>query len=102
MEQYNRNILEQNSEKEHEPETVDDFLELVDRVESKREALKFAKQALKLEHDTPLAFSRNRYVKFTKIYKQLSEESVLKASRQFPGERNSYHIIRNNCYTFVM
>ena len=50
MEHYNQNIF-QSSEDGHEPETADDFLEIAEQAESKRDALKYAKQALKLEPD---------------------------------------------------
>lgn len=55
-----------------------------------------------VKHDTLSAFSRNRCVKLTKINKITSEEEVIKLSRRFNVEKKKYHIISNNCYTFVM
>ncbi len=47
-------------------------------------------------------FSRNRSVKFISFNSALNDEDIIKSSKNFAGEGKQYHIIKNNCYTFVL
>lgn len=47
-------------------------------------------------------FSRNREIRLIDLKSELFIEDFVSATKAFAEKQENYHIIRNNCYTFVL
>ena len=54
-----------------------------------------------VKKDNLASFSLGRLVRIIPIMCSSSKEDVISKSSIFPGALHDYHIIHNNCYTFV-
>lgn len=55
-----------------------------------------------IKTDTLASFSMGRIVKIIPISKKISNDYIVSKAFSFPGAIHEYHIIHNNCYTFVL
>ena len=55
-----------------------------------------------VKKDTLASFSMGRIVRVIPISTHLSDDDIAAKAYFFPGATHEYHIVHNNCYTFVI
>lgn len=55
-----------------------------------------------VKYDDLKHFSRNRCIKLVEIKSNFTEADIIHSAHQFYGKYLKYHIIKNNCYSFVL